>query len=164
MPERQFVVAGVSWIAREQYEVFTKDMPVKFVCDKTYELLQISEAAVVTSGTATLETALIGVPELVVYGIPWLYEKVKPYLLKIPFVSLVNINMNREVVREMVVYKPSVDEAEKELRALLPGGEKREKMLKDFDELRTLIGGTGASERFAQDIVTTLQKKCSSVR
>ena len=78
MPERQFVVAGVSWIAREQYEVFTKDMPVKFVCDKTYELLQISEAAVVTSGTATLETALIGVPELVVYGSPWLYEKVKP--------------------------------------------------------------------------------------
>ena len=157
MPERQFVVAGVSWIAREQYEVFTKDMPVKFVCDKTYELLQISEAAVVTSGTATLETALIGVPELVVYGIPWLYEKVKPYLLKIPFVSLVNINMNREVVREMVVYKPSVDEAEKELRALLPGGAKREKMLKDFDELRALIGGAGASDRFAADIVRTIQ-------
>ena len=158
MPERQFVVAGVSWIAREQYEVFTKDMPVKFVCDKTYELLQISEAAVVTSGTATLETALIGVPELVVYGIPWLYEKVKPYLLTIPYVSLVNINMNREVVREMVVYKPSVEEAEKELRSLLPGGEKRAKMLKDFDELRALIGGAGASERFAADIVKTLQE------
>lgn len=157
MPERQFVVAGVSWIAREQYEVFTKDMPVKFVCDKTYELLQISEAAVVTSGTATLETALIGVPELVVYGIPWLYEKVKPYLLKIPYVSLVNINMNREVVREMVVYKPSVEEAEKELRSLLPGGAKREKMLKDFDELRALIGGAGASDRFAADIVKTIQ-------
>ena len=157
MPERQFVVAGVSWIAREQYEVFTKDMPVKFVCDKTYELLQISDAAVVTSGTATLETALIGVPELVVYGVPWLYEKLKPYVLTIPYVSLVNINMNREVVREMVVYKPSVDEAEKELRALLPGGAKREKMLKDFDELRALIGGAGASDRFAADIVKTIK-------
>ena len=134
-------------------------MPVKFVCDKTYELLQISEAAVVTSGTATLETALIGIPELVVYGIPWLYEKCKPYLLKIPYVSLVNLNLHREAVREMVVYHPSVDEAEKELRAILPGGAKREKMLADFDELREIIGGAGASDRFAADIVKTLQKK-----
>ena len=157
MPERQFVVAGVGWIAKEQYEIFTKDMPVKYVCDKTYELLQISEAAVVTSGTATLETALIGIPELVVYGIPWLYEKVKPYLLTIPFVSLVNLNLKREAVREMVVYHPSVDEAEKELRAILPGGTKREKMLADFDELRAIIGGTGASDRFAADIVKTIQ-------
>ena len=159
MPAKQFVVAGVGWIAREQYEVFTKDMPVKFVCDKTYELLQISEAAVVTSGTATLETALIGIPELVVYGIPWLYEKCKPYLLKIPYVSLVNLNLHREAVREMVVYKPSVDEAEKELRAILKGGAKREKMLADFDELRAIIGGAGASDRFAADIVNTLQKR-----
>ncbi len=157
LPSHQFVVAGVGWIAREQYEVFTKDMPVKFVCDKTYELLQISEAAVVTSGTATLETALIGIPELVVYGIPWLYEKVKPYLLTIPYVSLVNINMGREVVREMVVYNPSVDEAEKELRAIMKGGAKRDKMLNDFDELRAIIGGAGASDRFAEDIVQTIQ-------
>ena len=153
----QFVIAGVGWIAREQYEVFTKDMPVSFVCDKTYELLQISEAAVVTSGTATLETALIGIPELVVYGIPWLYEKGKPYLLKIPFVSLVNLNLKREAVREMVVYKPSVDEAEQELRSIMIGGSKRAKMLADFDELRAIIGGAGASERFAADIVKTIK-------
>ena len=158
MPAKQFVVAGVGWIAKEQYEVFTKDMPVKFVCNKTYELLQISEAAVVTSGTATLETALIGIPELVVYGIPWLYEKCKPYLLKIPYVSLVNLNLQREAVREMVVYHPSVDEAEKELRSILPGGAKREKMLSDFDELREIIGGAGASDRFAADIVKTIKK------
>ncbi|MBQ4532839.1 MAG: lipid-A-disaccharide synthase [Alistipes sp.] len=157
MPAKQFVVAGVGWIAKEQYEVFTKDMPVKYVCDKTYELLQISEAAVVTSGTATLETALIGIPELVVYGIPWLYEKCKPYLLKIPYVSLVNLNLQREAVREMVVYHPSVDEAEKELRSILIGGSKREKMLSDFDELREIIGGAGASDRFAADIVQTLK-------
>ena len=157
VPDRQFVVAGVSWIDREWYERYTEHMPIKFVCDKTYELLQISEAAVVTSGTATLETALIGIPEVVVYGIPWLYEKVKPYLLKIPFVSLVNLNMGREVVREMVVYNPSVDDAELELRSILKGGMKREKMLRDFEELRSIIGGAGASERFAQDIVKTIQ-------
>ena len=157
MPEHQFVVAGVDWIKREQYEVFTADMPVKFVCDKTYELLQISEVAVVTSGTATLETALIGIPELVVYGIPWFYEKMKPYLLKIPYVSLVNLNLQREAVREMVVYHPSVDEAEKELRSIMIGGDKREKMLADFAELRAIIGGAGASDRFAKAIVDEIQ-------
>ena len=157
MPEHQFVVAGVDWIAREQYETFTADMPVKFVCDKTYELLQISEVAVVTSGTATLETALIGIPELVVYGIPWFYEKMKPYLLKIPYVSLVNLNLQREAVREMVVYHPSVDEAEKELRSIMIGGDKREKMLADFAELRAIIGGAGASDRFAKAIVDEIQ-------
>ena len=147
----------MGWISKEQYEQYTAGLDVKFVCDKTYELLQISEAAVVTSGTATLETALIGIPEVVVYGIPWLYEKVKPYLLKIPYVSLVNINMGREVVREMVVYKPSVAEAEQELRSIMLGGSKREKMLADFDELRAIIGGPGASDRFAADIVKTIQ-------
>ena len=157
IPTHQFVVAGVGWISKEQYEQYTAGLDVKFVCDKTYELLQISEAAVVTSGTATLETALIGIPEVVVYGIPWLYEKVKPYLLKIPYVSLVNINMGREVVREMVVYKPSVAEAEQELRSIMLGGSKREKMLADFDELRAIIGGAGASDRFAADIVKTIQ-------
>ena len=157
MPDRQFVVAGVSWIAREQYEAFTAGLPVKFVCDKTYELLQISEAAVVTSGTATLETALIGIPELVVYGVAWIYEKLRPYVLKIPYVSLVNLNLQREAVREMVEYKPSVDEAEKELRAIIKGGAKREKMLKDFDELRSIIGGAGASDRFAKAIVEEIQ-------
>ena len=159
MPAKQFVVAGVGWIAREQYEAFTAGLPVKFVCDKTYELLQISEAAVVTSGTATLETALIGVPELVVYGVAWIYEKLRPYVLKIPYVSLVNLNLQREAVRELVGYKPSVDEAEKELRAILKGGVKREKMLQDFEELRAIIGGPGASDRFAADIVKTLQGK-----
>ena len=94
---------------------------------------------------------------MVVYGIPWLYEKLKPYLLKIPFVSLVNLNMGREVVREMVVYKPSVDAAELELRSIMKGGKKREQMLRDFEELRTIIGGAGASDRFAKDIVATVQ-------
>ena len=132
-------------------------MPVRFVCDKTYELLQISETAVVTSGTATLETALIGIPELVVYGIPWLYEKLRPYFLKVPFVSLVNLNLGREAVREMVQCAPSVDEAEQELRSIMIGGSKRAKMLADFDELRSIIGGAGASERFAADIVKTIK-------
>ena len=157
-PDREFVVAGVEWIDRSLYEKFTAGTSVKFVCDKTYELLMHSEVAVVTSGTATLETALIGIPEVVVFGIPWFYEKMKPYVVKIPFVSLVNINLNREAVREMVVYHPSVDEAEVELRKIMPGGAERERMLRDFDELRAIIGGEGASDRFAAAIVSELKK------
>ena len=157
-PDREFVVAGVEWIDRSLYEKFTAGTSVKFVCDKTYELLMHSEVAVVTSGTATLETALIGIPEVVVFGIPWFYEKMKPFVVKIPYVSLVNINLNREAVREMVVYNPSVDEAEGELRKIVEGGAERERMLRDFDELRAIIGGEGASDRFAAAIVSELKK------
>ena len=157
-PDKEFVVAGVEWIDRSVYEKFTAGTSVKFVCDRTYELLMHSEAAVVTSGTATLETALIGIPELVVFGIPWFYEKMMPYVVKIPYVSLVNINLNREAVREMVVYHPSVDEAEGELRKIIEGGAERERMLRDFDELRAIIGGEGASDRFAAAMVSELKK------
>ena len=159
IPDYQFVVAGVNWIQREQYDKYTAGTGVKYVCDRTYELLKLSESAVVTSGTATLETALIGIPEVVVFAIPWLYEKFMPYVVKIPYVSLVNLNLNREAVREMVTYNPSVDEAEQELRAILKGGAKREKMLADFDELQQKMGGVGASDRFATDMVKTLMEK-----
>ena len=81
----------------------------------------------------------------------------QPMLPYNSFVSLVNLNLKREAVREMVVYKPSVDEAEQELRSILLGGSKRAKMLADFDELRSIIGGAGASERFAADIVKTIK-------
>ena len=81
----------------------------------------------------------------------------RPYVLKIPFVSLVNINLDREAVREIVCAKIDLDSAEAELRSILKGGNKREKMLADFAELSALIGGEGASQRFAAEIVKTLK-------
>jgi lipid-A-disaccharide synthase len=117
----------------------------------------MAEAAIVTSGTATLETALMGIPEIVMYHVPWIYEKLKPYFLRIPYISLVNINLGREAVRELVCAKLDIAEAERELRSILPGGGERERMLRDFDELRTLIGSEGASHRFAKDIVNSLK-------
>lgn len=158
VPDRQFVVAGVSWIDRAEYERCTEGTAVRYVFDRTYELLSVSEAAVVTSGTATLETALLGVPEVVVYGVPWLYEKLKPHVLKIPYVSLVNLNLGREAVREIVKYRPSVEYAEAELRAVLEGGAGRGRMLDDFAELRRIIGGEGASDRFAARMVDDLKE------
>ena len=153
----QFVVTAVPWIDRDIYDAIIADSDVKYVCDRTQQTLAMSEAAIVTSGTATLETALMGIPEVVLYHVPWLYEKLKPYFLRIPYISLVNINLNREAVKELVRAKLPIETSAKELAAILPGGSDRERMLRDFDELRTMIGEAGASERFAKDIVNSLR-------
>ena len=152
-PERQFVVAGVAWLDRALYEQYTDGSGIRYVCDQTYETLAAAEAAVVTSGTATLETALLGIPEVVVYRTVWWQVWLRPYVLKVPWVSLVNLNLGREAVAEIIQSDFSVDRAERELRAILRGGSKRGKMLADFGELKTIIGGPGASERFAARMV-----------
>lgn len=159
MPEYQFVVTAVGWIDRAIYEEYIAGVDnVCYLCDRTQQTLALSEAAVVTSGTATLETALMGIPEVVLYHVPWLYEKLKPYFLKIPFISLVNINLGRESVKELVRSSLAAEELRNELRAVLRGGTERERMLKDFDELRLMIGSEGASERFAKDMVNSLKR------
>ena len=118
-PERQFVVAGVAWLDRALYEQYTAGSDIRYVCDQTYETLAAAEAAVVTSGTATLETALLGIPEVVVYRTVWWQVWLRPYVLKVPWVSLVNLNLGREAVAEIIQSDFSVDRAERELRAIL---------------------------------------------
>lgn len=157
-PEHQFVVAGVAWIDRALYDQYMAGSDIRYVCDQTYETLAAAEAAVVTSGTATLETALLGIPEAVVYRTVWWQVWLRPYVLKVPWVSLVNLNLGREAVAELIQSDLSVERAEQELRAIVAGGSKREKMLADFDCLRTVIGGPGASERFAARMVRELNK------
>ena len=154
----QFIVTAVPWIDKQVYDSYLAGSSVKYLCGKTQHTLAHAEAAIVTSGTATLETALMGIPEMVLYHIPKIYEILRPYVLKIPYVSLVNINMNREVVRELVCDKLDIEDAAAELRSILNGGAKRQRMLADFDTLSTLIGSAGASDRFAEDIVKTLKK------
>ncbi|GFI54450.1 lipid-A-disaccharide synthase [Alistipes sp.] len=156
-PDYRFVVAGVDWIDRAAYEKYLSGTGIGFVCGQTYELLSVSEAALVTSGTATLETALIGTPEIVLYHIPWLYEKLRPIFLKIPYISLVNINLGREAVREIVASRFDLDAARRELQSILTGGSDRERMLGDFARLREIIGPAGASERFARRMVDILR-------
>ena len=158
-PERQFVVTGVSWLDRSLYEQQIGDSGIRYVCDQTYETLAAAEAAVVTSGTATIETALLNVPEVVVYRTLWLQVKLQPYVLKVPYVSLVNLNLGCESVAEIIQSDMDITRAEKELRAILPGGEKRTRMLEEFARLRAIIGGPGASTRFALRMVELLKKK-----
>ncbi|MFR4396042.1 MAG: hypothetical protein ACLT3Q_07460 [Alistipes finegoldii] len=142
------------WTGR--YEQHMAGSDIRYVCDQTYETLAAAEAAVVTSGTATLETALLGIPEVVVYRTLWFQVKLQPYVLNVPWVSLVNLNLGREAVAEIIQSGLDITRAERELRAVVEGGSKREKMLSDFDELRKVIGGPGASDRFAARMVAEL--------
>lgn len=153
----QFVVAGVSWLDRALYEEAAAGSGIRYVCDQTYEVLLAAEAAVVTSGTATLETALLGTPEVVVYRLPAIEYRCMPLVVRCPWISLVNLNLGRESVAEVLQSSLDTARAERELRAILPGGEKRERMLADFRELRTIIGGPGASDRFAARMVELLR-------
>lgn len=153
----QFVVAGVSWLDRALYEEAAAGSGIRYVCDQTYETLLAAEAAVVTSGTATLETALLGTPEVVVYRLPAIEYRCMPLVVRCPWISLVNLNLGRESVAEVLQSNLDTTRAERELRAILPGGEKRERMLADFRELRTIIGGPGASDRVAARMVALLR-------
>ncbi|MFR9503935.1 MAG: lipid-A-disaccharide synthase [Rikenellaceae bacterium] len=156
--EHQFVVAGVSWLDREEYDTLLHDTDIKIVMDQTYELLTSSQAAVVTSGTATLETALLKIPEVVVYRVNFMLQLLRPLIIHIPYISLVNINLGRESVREII--QTSFDPAPtiEALRKIVCGGEDRARMEQDFVELDTIIGGAGASERFAAKMVELLKK------
>lgn len=157
-PDRQFVVAAVEWLDKALYDELLSGSDVRYVCAQTHETLAMAEAAIVTSGTATLETALMRRPELVLYRVPRLYEVLRPYVLKIPYVSLVNINLGREAVRELVCSKLDMAKVREEVAAILEGGAKRERMLRDFEELSQMIGGEGASDRFAKDMVNSLKR------
>ncbi|MBQ9137391.1 MAG: lipid-A-disaccharide synthase [Alistipes sp.] len=155
-PDYQFIVTAVPWIEREVYDKYGSEK-IKYLCNQTQQTLSVAEAAIVTSGTATLETALMGIPEMVLYHVPKLYEALRPYVLKIPYISLVNINLGKEAVREIVCAKIDLADAATELRSILKGGSKREAMLADFARLQSLIGSQGASQRFATEIVNTLK-------
>lgn len=112
----------------------------------------------VTSGTATLETALMGIPEVVVYRTNIVNVVLRPYVLKIPFISLVNLNLGFEAVREVIQASDKADRTEHELRLIVEGGSERAKMLADFGRLREIIGGAGASGRFAARMVEDLKE------
>ena len=157
-PQYQFVVAGVSWLDRSVYAPHLEGSDVRWVKDLTYELLSVSEAAVVTSGTATLETALIGTPEMVCYRRDLPSMLIGKMFLKIPYVSLVNLVLEREAVRELLQFQMNMKNATEELTAILPGGSKHDRMLADYAELREKMGSAGASERVGARIVEELRK------
>ena len=158
-PEYQPVIAGAPGIDKEFYEPYLKEGAC-LVFGQTYDILNNSHAALVTSGTATLETTLFRVPQVVCYATPMakLYSWLKKHFLKVKFVSLVNLIADREVVRELVAADMTLANVKSELGALLPCDSKeRTAMLNEYSRVMDILGKPGASERAAQKIVSLLK-------
>ncbi|MCY1663484.1 lipid-A-disaccharide synthase [Chryseobacterium sp. SL1] len=150
--EYQFVIAGAPSLPKEFYQNYV-DENVHFVANKTYDLLRCSKAALVTSGTATLETALLNVPEVVCYrGSKISYAIAKRLVKNIRYISLVNLIMDREVVKELIQNDLNTNNLVEELKKILET-EKRTQLLRDYDLLREKLGGKGASENAADVIL-----------
>ena len=146
----RIVIAGAPGIEQSYYSQFIGDAPVEIVFNQTYPLLSKAHAALVTSGTATLETALFGVPQVVCYETPlprligWLRKR----LLKVKYISLVNLIADREVVKELVADTFSVANIRRELERILDGPE-RQAMLDGYDEVRRALGEEKAPDNAA---------------
>ena len=157
-PDYQFVLAGVKNLPDDLYIRIIGKEPVKLIKGKTYEILNISEAALVASGTATLEAALFNAPQVVGYKADFFSMFIGLMLIKVKFISLVNLIMDSEIVKELLGYSVNRRNLVKELKSVLPGGEKREKMLSDYVLLKQKLGPAGASARVAADMVKMLVK------
>ena len=157
-PDYQLVVAGAPGISLDLYTPYLEGHRVKVVQDKTYWLLQQSRAALVTSGTATLETALLRVPQVVCYWVGGgkLFYKIFEKILKVPYVSLVNLIANAPVVCELLGYRATAVNLRRELSRLFEE-ENRKRMLAGYDLVTDRLGAPGAPENAARSIVAALR-------
>ena len=150
-PGYQFVVAGMSSAGTEQYQKLLDGTDIKVVYDRTYELLSVAHAAVVTSGTATLETALFKVPQVVIYKIGRVTYHIGKMFVNIPYFSLVNIIAGREVVKELLQFKLAGG-IRRELERLLSDDIYRLSIISGYEEILSKIGREGSSTRTAEAI------------
>ena len=152
------VLAGAPSIERGYYGQFLTGSSVRLVSDETFPLLARATAALVTSGTATLETCMFRVPQVVCYKtpLPQLIGFLKRHVLSVKYVSLVNLIADHEVVKELVAETFSVDNIRRELKAILPGGGKRQQMLDDYDEVHQRLGESHAPDEAARTMIRLL--------
>lgn len=157
--EYQFVIAGSPGIEPKFYQKYLGGRKVNIVYGQTYALLSHAEAALVTSGTATLETALFRVPQVVCYYMKAgkIVSFLKKIILKVPFVSLVNLIAGKEVVKELVAGEMTVPNVKRELKNILHDETSRLTMLEEYDRIIRILGSPGASEHTARKIVELLR-------
>jgi len=155
-PGYQFILAGVRNLPDELYMKIIGNEPVRLLKDKTYEVLKISEAALVKSGTSTLEAALFNVPQVVCYKGDFFSTLIAWMVVKVKYISLVNLIMGSEVVRELKGYSLNTRNLLRELRSILPGSELREKVLESYKQIGIRLGPGGASGRIAKDMTEWL--------
>ncbi len=151
-PDYQFVISGISLLPRELYDI-AGDIPI--IWDSSYDLLNISYAALVTSGTATLETALFKVPQVVMYKTGWLQYLIGRLIVRVKFFSLVNIILGYEAVKELLQYS-MVRRASKELSRILSDYKYYRKIQDDYNKLEKILGPAGVAQCTAKRIVELL--------
>lgn len=154
-PKYQFVVAATTMFSKEYYQSFVDNKNIVFVFNQTYGLLSRAKAALVTSGTATLETALFKVPQVVCYKTNWLTYFLAKRLIKVKFLSLVNILMDKLVVKELIQTDLNSDTLHSSLSIVL-NGTSRENTLKDYNKLEKMLGREGASRKIANFILSNI--------
>ncbi|NVO10817.1 MAG: lipid-A-disaccharide synthase [Bacteroidales bacterium] len=157
-PEYQFVIAGAPSLSKSVYELYTNGKMVSIVFGQTYQLFKHSTLALVTSGTATLESALLDTPEVVCYKGGFFSMLIAWIVIKVKYISLVNLIMDREVVTELKQYDLNPTRLYKEASILLPGCKQRDDMLRDFAKLKEILGGEGSSERVGARVVNLLKQ------
>ncbi|WP_462317222.1 lipid-A-disaccharide synthase [Marinilabilia sp.] len=161
-PDHQFLIAGAPSFSAEDYESYLPENgKVKVLFDETYAILQQARAAMVTSGTATLEAALLNCPQVVCYkmwGGSFTHFMAKKVIIQVPFISLVNLIMNREVVTELFQKEMNSENLKSELEKILFDESARQKMFSDYDELREIMGGPGSSRKTAKLMWDSLQE------
>lgn len=158
-PEYQFVVGCAPSLPEEYYKSLIGNENVQLVFNKTYQLLQVASAALVTSGTATLETALFYVPEVVCYKGNKISYLIAKNLIKVKYISLVNLIMDKPVVKELIQNDLTPENIEAELKLLLTNHKVQRQLLDDYEDLRYKLGNAGASNNAATVIFDDLNKK-----
>ncbi len=156
-PNYQFVIAGAPSLDFSIYEPYIRGANVKIVFDQTYELLSCSTLAFVTSGTATLEAALLNVPQVVCYRGNLFSMLIAWMVIKVKYISLVNLNMGLEVVKELKQYDLTPTTLYNEASKLLPNTPERERQLEQYSMLRAKLGEKGASERVGKKMVDLIK-------
>ncbi len=155
-PDYQFVIAGAPSQEFSFYKPYIKNPNIGFVSNKTYDLLSVSTAALVTSGTATLETALFKVPQVVCYKGSWFSYQIGKRLVNLDYISLVNLIMDKEVVKELIQDELNTKNLKNELNKVLVDDE-RTKFYINYYELEKKLGGKGASRKTASLIYSQLE-------
>ncbi len=161
-PGFQFVVAGVASVDAEVYEKILSDFPAPVLYNQTYELLDNAHTALVASGTATLEAALLGVPQAVLYRFAggWIFQFImKTFFLKVKWASLPNLILNKEAIKEYIQVNMTLNNVRSELERLLFEQEYRNKIMSDYSRLREMIGKPGSSERAAKQMIERLKSR-----
>jgi len=151
-PDYQFIIAGAPNIDLEFYQKIINNKNVKVIKAETYNLLSNSKAALVTSGTATLETAIFKIPQVVCYKTSFISYFLAKIIVKIKYISLVNLIMNKEIIKELIQTNCSKNNIVKELKKVLDLNN-RNKLAVEYDKLISLLGNSGCSKRVAKDIV-----------